>query len=294
MHKIMIASLAALLGASTLASAAAVQTPATTNAYRRQGEAELARLKANRPVTTPARNVIIFIGDGMGVSTLTAARIHRGQRQGRDGESFVPAMDRLSHTALVRTYSHDAQVPDSAPTATAILAGVKTRNSVIGLGPEAIVDDCAGSKGKAVPSLFAMAQDEGRSTGIISTARITHATPAAAYAHTPQRDWEIDGDLSAAARKAGCLDIARQMVEGQVGGKLDVILGGGRANFVPMSMPDSEYGDRTGKPMFQTPALSRRPTPPARAACSACSSLTTCSMRPTAEAIAAASHRWRK
>lgn len=238
---------AALCCGLALPLGVAAQTPTTSDGYRRQGEAELVRLKTEKPITTPARNIILFIGDGMGVSTLTATRIHQGQRQGRDGESFVPAMDRLSHTALVKTYSHDAQVSDSAPTATAIMAGVKTRNSVIGLGPEAIVDDCAGSKGKLVPSVFKLAQDMGRGTGIVSTARITHATPAAAYAHTPQRDWETDGALPASARTAGCLDVARQMIEGPVGAKLDVILGGGRANFLPVAVADPEYPDRTGK-----------------------------------------------
>jgi len=129
----------ALFGALILVSPATGQTSSggaqvTTEDYRRQAQAELARLKAIRPVNGTARNVIIFIGDGMGVSTLTAARIYQGQRQGRDGESFVTAMDSLAYSALVKTYSHDAQVSDSAPTASAILAGVKLRNGIIGLG----------------------------------------------------------------------------------------------------------------------------------------------------------------
>ena len=101
------------------ASPALAQHASTTDAYRAQAMAELERLKADAPVVGKARNIILFIGDGMGVSTLTAARIHQGQRQGVDGESFVPTMDRLSSTALVKTYSHDGQVSDSAPTATA-------------------------------------------------------------------------------------------------------------------------------------------------------------------------------
>lgn len=226
---------------------AGVQAPITTDEYLRSGHEELRRLTANLPNSNSARNIIIFIGDGMGVSTLTAARIHQGQRLGQDGESFVPAMDRLSHTALVRTYSHDAQVADSAPTATAILAGVKARNRVIGLGPEAEVDDCPGSKGKELPSLFKLAQETGRATGLISTARITHATPAAAYAHTPQRDWEADVDLPATKAADTCLDIARQMIEGAVGSKLDFIAGGGRSNFLTANVPDPEYSTVSGR-----------------------------------------------
>ncbi|MEY4965641.1 MAG: hypothetical protein RL274_1224 [Pseudomonadota bacterium] len=219
----------------------------TTGDYRRQAQAELARLKASVPINGRARNVIIFIGDGMGISTLTAARIYQGQKLGRDGESFTTAMDGLSNAALVKTYSHDAQVSDSAPTASAIMAGVKLRNGIIGLGPEALEDDCAGSKDKAIPSIFAFAQGTGRATGVISTARITHATPAAAYAHTPQRDWEADSDMPVAAKSAGCLDIARQMIEQPVGSKLDVILGGGRSNFLPSTMADMEYTNKTGR-----------------------------------------------
>ena len=233
-----------------LVSTAALAQPArqvTTEDYRQQAQAELARLKADQPVTGPARNVIIFIGDGMGVSSLTAGRIYQGQKLGKDGESFVTAMDSLSHTALVKTYTHDAQVADSAPTATAIMAGVKARNDVIGVGPEARLGVCEGRDAHAVPSIFDFAQASGRATGIVSTARITHATPAATYAHTPHRDWETDGDMPAEAVKAGCTDIARQMIEGRVGTGMDLILGGGRANFLPATAKDPEYADKTGK-----------------------------------------------
>lgn len=235
------------LPALLLASPAVAQHATTTDAYRRQALAELERLKADAPITAKARNIILFIGDGMGVSTLTAARIHQGQQQGVDGESFVPAMDRLTSTALVKTYSHDGQVADSAPTATAILTGVKTRNGVIGIGPEAPESDCATGRRNELPSLFSLAQSQGLATGVVSTARITHATPAAAYAHSAQRDWEADGDLPAVARQQGCTDIARQMIEGEVGSRLDLILGGGRANFLPSTTRDPEYADRRGK-----------------------------------------------
>lgn len=243
-HRLTCSSILALLVA---AGPALAQPLDTTDAYRAQALTELERLKADTPIVGKARNIILFIGDGMGVSTLTAARIHQGQRQGLDGESFVPAMDHLSSTALVKTYSHDGQVSDSAPTATAILTGVKTRNGVIGVGPEVAENDCAASKGHELPSLFGLAQAQGLATGVISTARITHATPAASYARTPQRDWEADGDLPADARHQGCIDIARQMIEGDVGSRLDLILGGGRANFLPSTARDPEYTDRKGK-----------------------------------------------
>ena len=61
-----------------------------------------------------AKNVILFIGDGMGVSTITAARIFAGQAKGVDGESYRLAMEKLPYSAFSKTYTHDAQVADSA------------------------------------------------------------------------------------------------------------------------------------------------------------------------------------
>ena len=235
---------ACIAAALSLASPAMAQIAADTAAYRAQGEAALEQLKSQPAPTSRARNVIIFIGDGMGISTLTAARIFAGQAAGRDGESFQTAMDGLPYAALVKTYSHDSQVSDSAPTATAILAGIKTRNSVIGIGPEAQVDDCASGTAHHVPSLIGMAQSRGLATGVVTTTRITHATPAAAYAHTVQRDWE--STVPQAAMAQGCTDIARQMVEGDVGRRLDVIMGGGRAAFLPRETRDPEFADKTG------------------------------------------------
>ncbi|MFA7586527.1 MAG: alkaline phosphatase [Novosphingobium sp.] len=238
-----VACLALLLGLSAAANA---ETTADTGSYRARGEAALQQLKAAPAPQVRARNVIVFIGDGMGVSTLTAARIFAGQGQGADGESFQTAMDGLEYTALVKTYSHDAQVADSAPTATAILSGVKTRNGVIGIGPEATLDDCASGKSHHVPSLLALAQARGLATGVVTTTRITHATPAATYAHTVQRDWESDFDVPQAAKDQGCVDIARQMIEGEVGSRLDVIMGGGRAAFMPIETKDPEYAGKAG------------------------------------------------
>ena len=67
-----------------------------------------------------AKNVILFVGDGMGITTITAARIYAGQRQGLDGESYQLAMEKLPWSAFSKTYTHDSQVADSAPTAVAM------------------------------------------------------------------------------------------------------------------------------------------------------------------------------
>ncbi|KPF73943.1 alkaline phosphatase [Brevundimonas sp. AAP58] len=220
--------------------ALAQEPPQAADSYFAEARADLVARLSTRPITGRARNIILFIGDGMGVSTLTAARIHQGQRAGQDGESTWTAMDRLPYSALVRTYAHDAQVSDSAPTATAMVAGVKTRNDIIGLDQTVALNDCIGSRGREVQSIFAVAEAAGLRTGLVSTARITHATPAAAYAHVANRDWENSSELPAEAREAGCVDIARQMVEWPHGDGLDVILGGGRSQFLPTTATDVE------------------------------------------------------
>ena len=84
-----------------------------------------------------ARNVILFIGDGMGVSTVTAARIFDGQSLGLSGEENSLAFESFPHLALVKTYTTNQQVSDSAGTATAMMTGVKTRSGVINVGPAA-------------------------------------------------------------------------------------------------------------------------------------------------------------
>ena len=197
--------------------------------------AERAELAPDR-----ARNVILFVGDGMGVSTVTAARIMEGQSLGLAGEEHYLSFEKFPRLALVKTYNTDQQVPDSAGTMTAMVTGVKTRAGVLSVGPEPARSDCAASLEHQVPTLLEMAEDRGLSTGVISTARITHATPAATYAHSPNRDWEADGQLPDHAVDAGCIDIARQLIEFDHGDGVDVVLGGGRSAFTPNDVMDPE------------------------------------------------------
>ncbi|WP_193190843.1 alkaline phosphatase [Microbulbifer taiwanensis] len=172
-----------------------------------------------------AKNVILFVGDGMGISTLTAARILEGQLRGEDGEENALSFEEFPHSALIKTYNTNQQTSDSAGTMTAMMTGVKTRAGVINVDEEALRADCAGSQGRELNTFLELMESRGRSTGIVSTARITHATPAATYARSPERDWEYSAD-------GDCTDIAAQLVELEVGDGLDVILGGGRRNFI--------------------------------------------------------------
>lgn len=236
-----------LVAALSTASTPLLAGPAATTAeYRAQGEAEAAARRAPPRRGSKAKNLIIFIGDGMGISTITAGRIWQGQAAGQDGESTQTAMDSLDYTALVKTYGADAQVSDSAPTATAFMTGVKANEGTISVGPEARPRDCASSRGRELRSIIALAQDAGLATGVISTARLTHATPAASYAATPGRDWESDKELPADAAAQGCKDIARQFIEGEAGPRLQIAVGGGRQMFMPASAADPEYPAKKG------------------------------------------------
>ena len=193
-----------------------------------------------------AENVILFLGDGMGISTITAARIYAGQQQGLDGEEYNLAFDQFPNTALVKTYNTDSQVPDSAGTISAILTGVKTRIGVIGVPPTITRGDCQGSLEQRVPTILELAEAAGYATGIVSTARITHATPAGTYAHVPDRNWESDTVLPEAAKSQGCTDIAAQLVNFSEGDGIDVILGGGRGQFMLRNQVDPEFPNSSG------------------------------------------------
>ncbi len=193
-----------------------------------------------------AKNVIFFLGDGMGISTVTAARIFAGQAAGATGEEYDLAFDQFPHLALIKTYNTDAQVPDSAGTITAITTGEKTRIGLLGVNSNVERDDCAGALTNTLPTLAELAEQRGMSTGIVSTARITHATPAGAYAHSPNRNWESSASTPDEAEALGCRDIAKQLVEMPYGDGIDVILGGGRREFMPIEADDPEYPSRPG------------------------------------------------
>ena len=174
---------------------------------------------AEEPEPSRVRGIILFVVDGMGVATITAARAHRGWI---DGVQPPPAatlrVDAAPRMALLRTWSEDALVTESAAAITAMLTGEKVPNGVI-----CVRSDAGGIV--SLPTLLEIAEANGLSTGVVSTARITHATPAGAYAHVPDRGWEEV--------------IAAQMLPGPgspgLGNGIEVILGGGRDYFVAAS-----------------------------------------------------------
>ena len=211
------------------------------------GRQAVERAKSQAPITGRARNVILFVGDGMGVSTVTAARILDGQRRGRRREEHSLAFERLPYLALSKTYSANQQTPDSAPTMTAMITGIKSNDGAISVTAQAVREDYRTVAGNEAMTLLEHAERAGLATGVVTTARLTHATPAACYAHVPDRDWEADADLPADARAAGFPDIARQLIEFRHGDGLEVALGGGRSKFLPVGETDPEYPDRRGE-----------------------------------------------
>jgi alkaline phosphatase len=215
------------------------------DSYFVAAEAALQQALAQQPNVRKAKNIILFVGDGMSIATITAGRIFEGQKRNVDGESNSLSFEALPYLALSKTYTHDAQVADSAPTATAMVSGVKSLNGTIGVTQGVTLENCASQKGHEVTTIFELAEMAGLSTGVISTARITHATPASAYAKTVFRDWENDSQLSDEARQNGCKDIASQLIDWPAGDGFEVILGGGRGNFMLKQQADPEAADKT-------------------------------------------------
>ncbi|MGB0893640.1 MAG: alkaline phosphatase [Parashewanella sp.] len=243
------------------ANAAVLPSHQTQSDWYADGQAKL-QMKIKQKYGQRAKNVILFVGDGMGISTLTAARILQGQRQGKTGEEGYLSFESFPHTALVKTYNVDAQTPDSAGTMTAMISGLKTDVGVIGVDEDIARGNCDTMNGNQVATALELAEIKGMATGIISTARITHATPAATYAKSADRNWEDISDMPDDAKAKGCKDIADQLVNFEsnleqrylgidVDG-IDVVFGGGRRHFLPKdekaNSPDAKSkveGDRT-------------------------------------------------
>ncbi len=219
------------------------ETPST---WKRDGLAAVKKARKMKFKRRKAKNIILFIGDGMSISTVAAARILEGQMRGESGEENYLSFERFPFVALSKTYSANQQTSDSAPTAAAIMTGVKTNEGLISVNQNVQRGDYKTVKGNTPMTLLEMAEKKGKSTGVVSTARLTHATPAACYAHTADRGWESDADMfrfGKDAYDAGFPDIAKQLIEFSYGNGLEVAMGGGRRNFLPKDMKDSEYSE---------------------------------------------------
>ena len=194
-----------------------------------------------------AKNVILFIADGNGISTNYATRLYAGQQVGGYGDEHVLPHETMPALALSKTYNTNAQTPDSAGTATALCAGVKTKSGVLGLTEAARYSFCEDVPGNTVASIAEHAKTLGKKVGIVSTARMTHATPGGVYAHSADRLWEAEVPATCTDQH----DIATQLYDAMipVGGAtplVDVGLGGGRQEFFPSTQtgPEGDPGRR--------------------------------------------------
>lgn len=189
-------------------------------------ERQLHKNRLNRKV---AKNVIMFLGDGLSIPTLAATRVYLGD------ESTELSFERFPYVGLSKTYCANVQVADSACTATAYLAGVKANYGTIGLSAAAALGDCQAQNDTAnhVHSIAKWAQDSGLSTGFVTTTEVTNASPVGVYAHAANRNWEHNGAIEKDGFDTSvCQDIATQLVHGEVGKHMRVIMGGGRREFL--------------------------------------------------------------
>lgn len=208
----------------------------TSEFWRQKAQSILQAKLAEEHITTKAKNVVYFIGDGMSSQTIAATRMYLGN------ENNVLSFEEFPFLATSKTYCVNRQVADSACSATAYLSGVKTNYGMINVAPDVQRYNCAYNRTEAeFLGLFKWAQDSNMATGVVTNTRITHASPAGTYASIADRDWEDDSYVvSRGCDPTKYPDIATQLIHGEVGKKLNVILGGGRRHFIPSSQVDEE------------------------------------------------------
>ncbi|XP_055528517.1 membrane-bound alkaline phosphatase-like [Wyeomyia smithii] len=223
----------------------------TTSEYWQQQAQDLLKLKlAEKPVVAQAKNVILFLGDGMSPQTVAGARMYLGN------ENKTLSFEEFPYLGTARPYCVNRQVADSACTASAYLSGVKTNYGMINVAPHVPRSSCDYNRTEAeFKGLMQWAQESAKATGVVTNTPITDASPSGAYASIATRDWENNQKVL----DDGCdpneyPDIAHQLIHGEVGSKLNVIFGGGRQHFRPTSVVDENgyNGARTdGRDLIQ-------------------------------------------
>jgi alkaline phosphatase len=242
MKKIIVYSAAILVSACSVdfgysgADKLEIKDSRSAEQWYQQGSERVQKRKAELSNTkeitaSKAKNIIFVLGDGMGVSTLTATRIFVGQQQGLLGEEFALSFEEFPYSALIKTYNVDLQTPDSAGTMSALMTGVKTNEGIISLPDSVQRADCYSMPKTTLPTFIDLAKAKGKSTAMITTARVTHATPAVTYAHSVDRNWESDDAIPSTEKELGCTDIASQFVDNKQR-SLDILFGGGRRHFL--------------------------------------------------------------
>ncbi|XP_009871761.1 PREDICTED: intestinal-type alkaline phosphatase-like, partial [Apaloderma vittatum] len=206
--------------------------------WNKQAAAAIEAAYNIKPRISKAKNLILFLGDGFGIPSITATRILKGQEQGKLGPETPLALDAFPYVALSKVNPGHAAPPASAGTSTACLCGVKGNYQTVGLSAAARHSQCNTTKGNEVISVLQRARNAGKAVGIVTTTREQHASPSGTYAHVVNRNWYADASMPADAINQGCKDIAWQLVNNV---DINVILGGGRKYMTPVGTPDPEY-----------------------------------------------------
>lgn len=244
MRSLMIGGFAALIASVALAGGHGDAPMQKDSEWFKNAQEVLKQKLAQQPNMNRAKNVILFIADGNGVGSNYATRLFHGQKNGGFGDENILPYEQFSNLALVKTYNTNAQTPDSAGTGTAMHAGVKTKAGVLGVNDKVVRGDCSTVDGAMVNNASEIFTKMNKAVGIVSTARITHATPASVYAHSADRNFE---DNSKLPDGCGQKDIAAQLIDAMKDGRIDVAMGGGRRHFIEADVADEEgkNGKRT-------------------------------------------------
>jgi alkaline phosphatase len=249
-----------------------------------EGRAEVQRRARllDAPNKNRAKNVILFIADGNGASSNYATRLFAGQnarppfagdRPGRPeqsellpllptasqrnhGDEHVLPHELFPHFAMSKTYNTNAQTPDSAGTASALNTGVKCKSGVLGVSEGLRRGHCEDLPTHSAETFAeAVKTHQQKRVGVVSTARLTHATPAGVYAHIEDRNvesghtaldsdeaWELEHTRADTTKEfcADSKDIATQLIDALLANRIDIALGGGRSQFLPTDVIDNE------------------------------------------------------
>lgn len=167
-------------------------------------------------LAAPPKYIFYFIGDGLGASQRQLSEFFIQEKDKNPAKKLL--MNTFEVAGMNTTHCANTLITDSAAAGTALASGLKTNKGVIGKD----------TNGKNVTTLIEAARDKGMKTGIITTTRLTHATPAAFVAHNISRYNE------------------NQIAEDMLNSNVDFLAGGGIRHFIPQGMK-IENGDAVGK-----------------------------------------------
>ncbi|GMR50823.1 hypothetical protein PMAYCL1PPCAC_21018 [Pristionchus mayeri] len=191
---------------------------------------------------TPPKNVILFIGDGMGIATITAARVARNQKNGNTDVNKPFFFETFPFSGLSKTASFDTHTTDSAAAAVALMCGRKVEQNTLGRLP-GFGNKCEfGEKAKIKDGIADLAIDKGVDVGFVTTSSITDATPGAMYAKDVHRRMEFDS--APFMNATNCDDIATQILS-HPADKFKVMMGGGHAQFLPNAVGGNRTDNRS-------------------------------------------------